>query len=80
MSIINPCELPIGVTALAAAIARGLSDDELTLAAAVFTQLGDTLSTISAQRALCKSKEDAASDSGYTSGSSPSSSSTSSLE
>jgi len=53
----NTCELTVGITAAANAIARGLSDDELSLAAAAFTQLGDTLATISVQRAMCRPKE-----------------------
>ena len=43
----------MGVTALANSIARSLSDDELNLAAAIFSQLGDTLATIAVQRSLC---------------------------
>lgn len=49
----NPCELSVGVTALANAIAAQLGEAELNLLAAVLTQLGDTLATIAAQRALC---------------------------
>ena len=50
----NPCALPIGVSALASAIADQIpNDEELALLAAVFDQLGDTLATILAQRALC---------------------------
>lgn len=50
----NPCALPIGVSALASAIACHVeSDEELAMIAAVFTQLGDTLETILAQRVLC---------------------------
>ena len=52
-------ELTMGVTALANAIARGIPDDEaLSLLSAVFTQLGDTLATIAARRALCESTEE----------------------
>lgn len=52
----NPCELTFGVTSLANTIACRLSDEELDVVAAIFTQLGDTLETISAQRALCSAK------------------------
>lgn len=52
----NPCELTFGVTSLANTIACRLSDEELDIMAAIFTQLGDTLATISAQRALCSAK------------------------
>jgi len=49
----NPCELTAAVTAIANALACRLSDDELSLLAAVFTQLGDTLATILVQKELC---------------------------
>lgn len=54
-----PVSLAAAVTALAAALAEGKSDDELSLLAAVFTQLGDTLATIAVQRDICqRSKKD----------------------
>ena len=50
----NGCELAIGVTALASAIAAQIEDDDdLALLGAVATQLGDTLTTIAAWRARC---------------------------
>lgn len=49
----NPCELTAAITALANVIAADLSPDEITLTGAIFSQLGDTLQTIVAQRALC---------------------------
>jgi len=53
----NGCELPIGITALAIAIAGQIEDiNDLSLAAAAFTQLGDTLALIAAQRARCEEK------------------------
>lgn len=42
--------IPTTISALAAAIAENLSDDDLSLAAAIFTQLGDTLATIAVLR------------------------------
>ena len=51
-------ELTMGVTALANGIACGLSGEELDLAAALFTLLGDALAAISAQRALCGREQD----------------------
>lgn len=42
--------VPATVGALSSAIAKGLSNDELALLAAVFTQLGDSLSLILASR------------------------------
>lgn len=49
----NPLELTSAITALSNAIACGLNDEQLGLAAAVFTQIGDTLATISVQRSIC---------------------------
>lgn len=50
----DPCALTAAVTAVANTLACELSVDELTLLGAVFTQLGDTLATIAAQRSLCE--------------------------
>ena len=50
----SPLELTAAVTALANAIACDLSTSEIALVAGVFVQLGDTLATIAAQRALCE--------------------------
>ena len=49
----NPCELTASVTALANALACRLDQEQLGLLAAVLTQLGDTLATIAAQKAIC---------------------------
>lgn len=49
----NAPKLTSAVTALANAIARGLTTSEITLLASVLVQLSDTLGTIAAQRALC---------------------------
>lgn len=49
-----PNQLTAAITATAAALAQGRSAGELSLLAAVFTQLGDTLATIAAQTALCE--------------------------
>ena len=43
------------VTALANVIACNLTIDEITLLAAIFVQLGDTLATIATSRGLCDS-------------------------
>lgn len=53
----NACEITAAITALANAIACRLDDNELDLLGAILTQLGDTLETISAQRALCKNTQ-----------------------
>ena len=48
-----PLALTTAVNTLATAMARCLYDSELALAAAILTQLGDTLATIAVQRSLC---------------------------
>lgn len=53
----NALELTSSISALANAIACQVNDDELDLLAAVFTQLGDTLATISVQRDICEKKK-----------------------
>lgn len=52
-----PCQdaLPAAVSAAAAAMAQGKSDEEVALLAAIFTQLGDSLAMIVALRACEKS-------------------------
>lgn len=42
--------LPAAIGAIASLLAEGLSDDDLDLLSAVFTQLGDSLATISILR------------------------------
>lgn len=49
----SPLELTSAVTALANALACRLTVDEMALLASLFTQLGDTLATIAARKALC---------------------------
>lgn len=49
----DPLALTTAVNTLAVAIAGQLGDEDLELAAAVLTQLGDTLATISVQRDRC---------------------------
>lgn len=48
-----PDPLPLAVTVLASSLAEGRSTEEISLLAAVLTQLGDTLATIAAQNAFC---------------------------
>ena len=52
----NTFELTSAVTVLANAIACRLTPEELGLVAGIFVQLGDTLATIAAQRALGESQ------------------------
>ena len=49
----DPLALTTAVNTLAVAIAERLNGEELDLAAAILVQLGDTLATISTQRAIC---------------------------
>ena len=49
----DPLALTTTINSLAVYMSGSLDDDELAFCAAVLTQLGDTLGTIAAQRALC---------------------------
>ena len=49
-----PTQLAAGITALAAVLAEGKSPDEIALLGVAFAQLGDTLATISLQKAICE--------------------------
>lgn len=53
----NSCEITALVTAAANVISRGLSPEEISMLAAVFTQLGDTLATKAAFCALCEGSQ-----------------------
>ena len=50
-------KLTAGITAIANLLANDLSAEEIALLASVFVELGDTLATIAAERALCTNKE-----------------------
>lgn len=50
----NPCQLTASVTAVANALACKLSEEEIALLATILVQLGDTLATFLAQKAICK--------------------------
>ena len=52
----DPLALTTAVNTLAVSIAARLDDGDLALAAAVLTQLGDTLATIAVQRERCEKK------------------------
>ena len=56
-SDMNACNLTVAVTALANTIACGLNAEEINLLSSVLVQLGDTLATIAAHRALCEARE-----------------------
>ena len=49
----DPLALTTAVNTLAVAIAGQLGDEDLELAAAILTQLGDTRATIAVQRSRC---------------------------
>lgn len=53
----DPLTLTTAVSTLAAAIAAQLNDSDLALAAALLTQLGDTLATIAVQRERCQGEK-----------------------
>ena len=50
----DPLALTTAVNTLAVSIAARLDDGDLALAAAILTQLGDTLATIAVQRERCE--------------------------
>ena len=55
----NSCELVTTISAIAIALSKQCSTDELSILGAAFTQLGDTLTTIVAHDGVCNSnKED----------------------
>ena len=49
-------ELTTFINSLSVAAANCLDDDELSLAAAVLTQIGDVLAVIAVQRSICNKK------------------------
>lgn len=54
----SPCELTASITAFANMLSCKLTRDELSLLAAVCTQLGYTLETINVQQEICCKKMD----------------------
>lgn len=57
----NYCQLTAFVTGIANYISARLSDDDVNLLGAVFSQLGDTLETIAVQRSICGTNNSGAS-------------------
>ncbi|SFR83731.1 DUF6774 domain-containing protein [Anaeromicropila populeti] len=51
----NSCELVTFITALACAISKCYTEEEVAILAAAITQLGDTLATILTQKEICES-------------------------
>lgn len=58
MTDLQPYELTAAITAIANALGSKLSTQKLTLLAAVFTQLGDTLATIALQQDIGNSENE----------------------
>ena len=54
----NALELTSAITALANAIACNRTPSELALIASIFVQLGDTLATVAAEKALCEEQKE----------------------
>ncbi len=52
------CELAATITAIACAIANNCSEEEVTIMASAFNQLGDTLATILAQESFINAQKD----------------------
>ncbi|MCI5699879.1 MAG: hypothetical protein MR308_05765 [Lachnospiraceae bacterium] len=50
----NSCEFITFISSIACSLAKCCEPDELALIAAVFTQLGDTLTTITIREELCQ--------------------------
>jgi hypothetical protein len=48
----NDCELISAITAIACAITKCFSEDEISIMSVAFTQLGDTLATVQTQREI----------------------------
>ena len=53
----DPIAITAVVTAIAASISQSAEPEELPLLAAIFTQLGDTLATITVQKAFLENKK-----------------------
>ena len=51
---VRSLNLTAAITAIANSIACGLSVNQLALTAGIFVQIGDTLATIAAEKALCE--------------------------
>lgn len=59
----NSCEFVTFISAVACSLTNCYSKDELSLLAAVFSQLGDTLATILTREEICCRDDDKGSDS-----------------
>lgn len=54
----NSCELVTLISSIACYISRNCSKEERSLLAAVFSQLGDTLSTMLTHEEICEKEQD----------------------
>lgn len=55
---LDECELVTFISAVACAMAKCYTDDELSMLSAIFTQLGDSLATILARRDICSNSKE----------------------
>lgn len=53
----SSCEFVFVITSLACGIAKGKSQEEIGVLSAAFSQLGDTLATISATQNVCEEND-----------------------
>lgn len=58
MTDLQPYELTAAITAVSNVLGSKLTAQELSLLGAIFTQLGDTLATIAAQRSFCETEKE----------------------
>jgi len=52
------CNLAVSISLLACIIAEGKTENEISLLGSIFSQLGDTLETIAAQKVICSSNNE----------------------
>lgn len=57
MEYMDSCELVLFISALACSISECCDEDQIGLLAVIFTQLGDTLTTISVRNGMCNEKD-----------------------
>jgi len=52
--MLNPEELVASITGVAVVLSKNLSEEDIGLLSVVFSQLGDTLATLSVAQARCR--------------------------
>lgn len=68
----NGCQLVVAVSVFACFLAQKLNAQEIAILAAVLTQLGDTLATITVQEEICEGAKETAEECPTPSSTSPS--------